>query len=85
MFRGQGYQGVCSGGHTARHRESARRASRHSEMPVNLLNGGRSDFRDFSERALINSANHLDFDSAIPGLDSLTPQPARNIVDEAVI
>jgi hypothetical protein len=52
---------------------SVRRASRHSEMSVNLLIGWRSNFRDFSERVLMNNANHLDFDSAIPKSPPLRP------------
>ena len=36
-----------------------------SEISANLLYGLRPNFRDFSEYALINNANYLDFDSAI--------------------
>jgi hypothetical protein len=46
---------------------------RHSEMSANLLIGWRSNFSDFSERALINNGNHLDFDSAIPRFESWRP------------
>ena len=42
-------------------------------MSAKLLNGLRSNSRDFSERALINKANHLDFDSAIPRFESWRP------------
>ncbi len=45
----------------------------HSEMSANLLIRRRSNFRDFSERALINNADHLDFDSAIPRFESWRP------------
>jgi hypothetical protein len=37
------------------------------------LNGLGSNFGDFSERALINNAIHLDFDSAIPRFESWRP------------
>src|SRR6516162_7447254 len=39
-------------------------------MCVNLLNGLRSNFRDFSECVLTNNANHVDFDSSIPRFES---------------
>jgi hypothetical protein len=42
-------------------------------MPANLLIGLRSDFRIFSERALIHKMNHVDFDSAIPRFESWRP------------
>jgi len=45
----------------------------HSEMPANLLIVWRSNFHDFSECALINKENHLDFDSAIPRFESWRP------------
>jgi len=35
-------------------------------MPANLLIEQRPNFHDFSEYALINNANYVDFDSAIP-------------------
>jgi hypothetical protein len=41
-----------------------RSRARHSEIFANLLYELTSNFREFSERALINIANHLDFDSA---------------------
>jgi len=44
-----------------------------SEMTANLLIGLRSNFRIFSECALINNVNHLDFDSAIPRFESWRP------------
>ena len=52
---------------------SQRSRYRHSEMPANLLKGKRPNFRDFSERPLINHANPSDFDSAIPRFESWRP------------
>jgi hypothetical protein len=53
---------------------------RHSEMPANLLIGLRSDLRTFSEFALTDKANHLDFDSAIPRFESWRPsQPVLSL------
>src|SRR6266508_6188685 len=67
------------GGQGTRHRD-CEDASPHSEMSDNLLIGLRSNFRDFSERALINNANHLDFDSAIPRFESWRPsQPVPSL------
>src|SRR5262249_10334220 len=63
----------------ARNSESARRASRHSEMCVNLLNGLRSNFRDFSECVLTNNANHVDFDSAIRRFESSRPSQQNSL------
>src|SRR6266508_6188880 len=60
------------GGQGTRHRD-CEDASPHSEMSDNLLIGLRSNFRNFSECALINNANHLDFDSAIPRFESWRP------------
>jgi hypothetical protein len=57
--------------------ETARSASRHSEMSANLLNGWTSNFRTFSECALINNANHLDFDSATSSSNPLCPNQAK--------
>jgi len=54
-------------------------------MSANLLNGLKSNFCDFSERALINNANQLDFDSAIPNLAHIAVLPAKSILDEVVI
>jgi hypothetical protein len=48
-------------------------ASRYSEMSANLLIELRSNFCIFSEYALKNKANHLDFDSAIPRFESWRP------------
>src|SRR5712691_13503584 len=45
-------------------------------MSANLLNGLGANRRDFSERVLINRANHLDFDSAIPRFESWRPSHA---------
>ena len=57
-----------------------RSASRHSEMTANLLIGLGVNFRNFSECPLINHANHLDFDSAIPRFESWHPsQPVRSL------
>jgi hypothetical protein len=53
-------------------------------MSANLLNGLKSNFCDFSERALINNANHLDFDSAIPKSPSVTPPASLSVVDQTV-
>jgi hypothetical protein len=47
------------GGQRARHGEM--RDVRHSEISTKLLIGLRANFRNFSECALINNANHLDF------------------------
>lgn len=58
-------------------KQNAGRPSRHSEISANLLNGLRSNFRDFSECALINHANHLDFDSAIPKWPPLLPRQPK--------
>jgi hypothetical protein len=59
---------------------TARRLSRRSEIPASLLNGLRSNFRTFSECALIDNANYLDFDSAIPRFESWHPsQPVRSL------
>ena len=52
-------------------------ASRHSEISANLLIGLRSNFRIFSECALIKHANHLDFDSAIPRFESRRPSQIK--------
>src|SRR5262245_60996209 len=52
-------------------------ASGHSEIFANLLNGLRSNFLDFSERALIVNANQLDFDSAIPRFESWRAESPR--------
>jgi len=52
---------------------------RHSEMSANLLIGRRSNFSDFSERALINNGNHLDFDSAIPRFESWRPSQLKRL------
>ena len=55
-------------------------ASLHSEITANLLIGFRSNFSIFSECALTNNANHLDFDSAIPRFESWRPsQPVRSL------
>jgi hypothetical protein len=51
---------------TTRTRRSLR--VRHSEMPANLLIEWRSNSRDFSECALINNANYVDFDSVVPNI-----------------
>jgi hypothetical protein len=52
----------------------------HSEMTANLLMGKGPNFRDFSERPLINHANQSDFDSAIPRFESWRPsQPASAV------
>jgi hypothetical protein len=59
-------------------------ASRYSEMSANLLIELRSNFRIFSECALINKVNHLDFDSAIPKSPSLTPPASLSVVDQTV-
>jgi hypothetical protein len=59
-------------------------ASLHSEITANLLIGFRSNFSIFSECALTNNANHLDFDSAIPRFES-SRRAAENIVHEAII
>jgi hypothetical protein len=37
-------------------------------MPANLLIEWRSNSRDFSECALINNANYVDFDSVVPNI-----------------
>src|SRR6266508_4930009 len=67
-------------GGRGRHQSDGVNASRHSEISANLLNGLRSNFRDFSERALIDNANHLDFDSAIPRFESWRPsQPVPSL------
>jgi hypothetical protein len=59
---------------------TARGLSRRSEIPASLLNGLRSNFRTFSECALIDNANYLDFDSAIPRFESWHPsQPVRSL------
>jgi hypothetical protein len=46
-------------------------------MPANLLIVWGSNFRDFSECALINKQNHLDFDSAIPRFESWRPSQLK--------
>jgi hypothetical protein len=51
--------------------EKLLKAKAYDWISANLLNGLRSNFLDFSERALIVNANQLDFDSAIPGSDTL--------------
>src|SRR3954452_9501055 len=51
----------------------ARFPFRHSEIAPNLLSGLRLNFRHFSECALIDNANRLDFDSAIPRFESWRP------------
>src|SRR5215469_10311629 len=47
-----------------------RSALRHSEISANLLSGLMSNFPDFSERALTDNGNQLDFDSSIPRFES---------------
>src|SRR3954454_2363819 len=49
-------------------------ASLDSEISADLLIGLRSHFSIFSECALTNSANHLDFDSAIPRFEAWRPR-----------
>jgi hypothetical protein len=48
-----------------------------TEIPANLLNGLRSTFRTFSGCTLIDSANYLDFDSAIRRFESSRPSQRR--------
>jgi len=50
-----------------------RHRSQHSEISANLLYALTSNRRDFSECALMDNANQVDFDSAIPKSPSLTP------------
>src|SRR5713226_9051993 len=45
----------------------------HTEILANLLNRLRSNFLNFSERALKHQVNDLDFDSAIPRFESWRP------------
>jgi hypothetical protein len=47
-------------------------------MSANLLIVWMSNFRDFSECALINRENHLDFDSAIPRFESWRPSQCQS-------
>jgi hypothetical protein len=47
--------------------------SRHSEISANLLYPLRSNRRDFSECALMDDANQVDFDSAIRRFESSRP------------
>jgi hypothetical protein len=77
--------GNAEAGRVGRLGPSSSRRSRfwRSEMPANLLKGKRHNFRDFSERALIDHANQSDFDSAIPRFESWRPsQPTRSLPDD---
>jgi hypothetical protein len=52
----------------------------HSEISANLLYPLRSNRRDFSECALMDNANQVDFDSAIRRFESSRPsQPVRSL------
>jgi hypothetical protein len=42
-------------------------------MTANLLTGNELNFRDLSEWALIDHADQVDFDSAIPRFESWRP------------
>ena len=63
-----------------RQKGGAPRTIRYSEMSANLFYSLRSNRRDFSECTLMDNANQVDFDSAIPRFESSRPsQPVRSL------